>query len=61
MSSRDLHRTTTVIMSGAMIAIGVAVIVLTVINAHRGVALGFILGPLFVAAGGLRLYGLRKR
>jgi hypothetical protein len=42
----------------AFIAIGVALLVVTSI--HGGGAVGFLLGALFIAAGGGRLYLLRR-
>ena len=47
------------LLSVTMIVLGVAMLVVTA--AHGGGSLGFILGPLFVAAGAGRLYVLRRR
>ena len=43
-------------MSFAMIAIGVALVVRTLVAGGGGLAVGLVLGVLFVAAGGARLY-----
>ncbi len=53
---RQLHRSTTRLLSLAMIAIGIALLVRTVALGGGGLAIGIVLGVLFVAAGGARLY-----
>jgi hypothetical protein len=53
---RQLHRSTTRALSLAMVAIGVALVVRTITAGGGGLALGIVLGVLFVAAGGARLY-----
>jgi len=53
---RQLHRSTTRVLSLAMIAIGVALLVRTLALGGGGVAIGIVLGVLFVAAGAARLY-----
>jgi hypothetical protein len=54
------HRTGTLILSSAMILIGIALVV-TAIAVGAGIASGrIILGVLFVAAGGARLYLLAR-
>lgn len=54
---RQLHSTTTRALSFAMIAIGVALVVRTLAaGGGGGLPLGIVLGVLFVAAGGARLY-----
>jgi len=53
---RGLHRATTRILSLAMVAIGLALVVRTLAAGGSGLALGIVLGVLFVAAGGARLY-----
>jgi hypothetical protein len=53
---RQLHRGSTRVLSIAMVAIGIALIVRTIAEGGGGLALGLILGVLFVAAGGARLY-----
>jgi len=53
---RQLHRSATRLLSFAMIAIGVALVVRTLAAGGSGLALGIVLGVVFVAAGGARLY-----
>ena len=53
---RQLHRSTTRVLSLAMVAIGVALVVRTLAAGGSGLALGLVLGVLFVAAGAARLY-----
>jgi len=53
---RQLHRSATRLLSIAMIAIGVALVVRTLAAGGSGLALGIVLGVLFIAAGGARLY-----
>ena len=54
-TSRQAHRGATRVLSLAMIAIGIALIVRTVL-AGGGGGLGFLLGAMFIALGGGRLY-----
>jgi MFS superfamily sulfate permease-like transporter len=51
-------RSFTQLTSLTMIALGLAMIVVTLIH---GVGVGLLLGALFVAAGSARLYMLRRR
>jgi hypothetical protein len=51
-----LHRSATRVLSLAMIAIGVALVVRTLALGGGGIALGIVLGVLFVAAGAAHLY-----
>lgn len=53
---RQLHRASTRVLSIAMVVIGIALVVRTLAAGGGAVALGVILGVLFVAAGGARLY-----
>jgi ribose/xylose/arabinose/galactoside ABC-type transport system permease subunit len=53
---RQLHRSTTRVLSLVMIAIGVALVGRTLVAGGSGLALGIVLGVLFVAAGSARLY-----
>ena len=53
---RRIHRASTRVLSFAMIAIGVLLVVRTLAAGGGGLALGLILGVLFAAAGGARLY-----
>lgn len=58
---RDLHRGATHALSVAMIVIGVAMIVSTLARGGGPFALGMLMGLLFVAAGGGRIYVARDR
>jgi hypothetical protein len=49
------------VLSGLMVLIGVAIIARTVAEGGGPVALGLLLGVLFVAAGAGRLYAERRR
>lgn len=53
---RQLHRSTTRVLSLAMIVIGVALVARTVALGGGGIAIGIVLGVLFAAAGAARLY-----
>jgi len=53
---RQLHRSTTRLLSLAMIVIGVLLVVRTIAAGGGGIAIGIVLGVLFVAAGGARIY-----
>jgi hypothetical protein len=53
---RQLHRSTTRLLSLAMVVIGVLLVVRTVAAGGGGLAIGIVLGVLFVAAGAARLY-----
>jgi uncharacterized membrane protein len=53
---RQIHRTSTRVMSILMILIGLALIVRTVIAGGGALAIGLLLGLLFIAAGAARLY-----
>jgi multisubunit Na+/H+ antiporter MnhB subunit len=53
---RQLHHSTTRVLSLAMVVIGVLLIVRTLAAGGGGLALGIVLGVLFIAAGGARLY-----
>lgn len=55
-SPRDVHRGSTRMLSAAMIVLGVAILARTLVGGVDGVALGLLLGPLFIAAGVGRLY-----
>ncbi|HWV85671.1 MAG TPA: hypothetical protein VNZ62_09525 [Capillimicrobium sp.] len=56
MSGRDVHRAVTLAMSLAMLAIGAALIVRTLVAGGGAGAIGIVLGVLFVAAGAGRLW-----
>ena len=51
----------TVVMSLLMIGLGVAMVAITLSNGGGPAAFGIIIGVLFVAAGGGRLWVLRRR
>jgi hypothetical protein len=53
---RRLHRASTRVLSVLMVLIGVALIVRTLVGGGGAAALGIVLGVLFCAAGGARLY-----
>jgi hypothetical protein len=53
---RQIHRSSTRVMSILMILIGLALIVRTVIAGGGALAIGLLLGLLFIAAGAARLY-----
>jgi hypothetical protein len=53
---RQLHNSSTRILSIAMIVIGIALIARTLAAGGGAVATGVVLGVLFVAAGAARLY-----
>ena len=60
-SPRDVHRGATRVLSVVMIVIGVAILVLTIARGGGPLAVGLLLGVLFVAAGLGRLYVERER
>jgi hypothetical protein len=53
---RDVHRLATLVMSAVMLVLGLAILAVTLANGGGPLALGILLGVLFVAAGGGRLY-----
>ena len=53
---QDVRRTTTPIFSVALILIGIALVVRTLAAGGGALAVGLLLGVLFVAAGAGRLY-----
>jgi MFS superfamily sulfate permease-like transporter len=58
---REIHRGATRLMSVAMIAIGIALVASTLAHGGGAIAVGVLLGVLFVAAGVLRLgFGGRR-
>jgi hypothetical protein len=56
---REIHRGATRVMSTVMVGIGVAMIVTTLVRGGGALAIGLVLGILFVAAGAGRLYASR--
>lgn len=62
MSRRSgLHRRATLLLSALMVVIGVALVVSTIAGGGGPVAVGVVMGILFVAAGAARLYLLTRR
>ncbi|HEV2060513.1 MAG TPA: hypothetical protein VGR11_14250 [Solirubrobacteraceae bacterium] len=55
-SARALHRSATLVLSAAMVVLGLAIVVRTFSAGGGPLAVGTILGLLFVAAGAGRLY-----
>jgi len=55
-SGPGVHRGATLVLSAAMVVIGIAILVQTFSAGGGPLALGTVLGVLFVAAGGGRLY-----
>jgi hypothetical protein len=53
---RSAHAQATRLLSAAMIVIGIAIVVRTLIAGGGAVSIGIIFGVLFVAAGSARLY-----
>jgi hypothetical protein len=58
---RGLHRAATLLLSAAMIAIGIAMLVRTLGAGGGPLTLGIVIGLLFVAAGGGRFYVTWRR
>jgi hypothetical protein len=58
---RDVHRGATIVLSAVMILLGVAILVSTIARGGGPLALGILLGVLFVLAGAGRLYVERGR
>ena len=51
----------TYVLSAAMVAIGIALVVRTLVAGGGGLAIGIVLGVLFCAAGAGRIYAERRR
>jgi hypothetical protein len=58
---RSLHRGGTRVMSLLMIAIGLALVVVTIVAGGGAIARGVVVGALFVLAGAGRLYLQERR
>jgi uncharacterized membrane protein HdeD (DUF308 family) len=58
---RQLHRSSVRLLSVVMIVIGVALVARTLAAGGGAIAVGVVLGVLFVAAGAARLYLLARR
>jgi hypothetical protein len=52
---RDVHRAATLVLSAAMVAVGIAMLVVALAGGGGPLALGVLLGVLFVCAGAGRL------
>lgn len=61
MTGRQLHRTGTRVLSLAMVAIGITLVVEAVAGSEGAISARLLLGVLFVAAGAGRLYVEVKR
>jgi hypothetical protein len=61
MTGRQVHRTSTLVLSLAMLAIGVTLAVEAVAGSEGAISARLLLGVLFVAAGAGRLYVEIKR
>jgi hypothetical protein len=57
---RDLHRTSTVVLSSVLLVLGVAMIVVALAGGGGPLAKGVLLGALFTAAGAGRLWVARQ-
>jgi hypothetical protein len=58
---RNLHRVATRAMSVVMVVLGIAILVSTLARGGGPLAIGVLLGAMFVAAGAGRLYVERER
>jgi hypothetical protein len=58
---RQVQRTSTYVLSAAMLLLGIAMIVITLARGGGPLAGGLVLGVLFFAAGAGRLYVERRR
>jgi multisubunit Na+/H+ antiporter MnhB subunit len=58
---RQVQRTSTYVLSAAMVVIGIAMIVVTLTRGGGALAGGLVLGILFCAAGAGRLFIERRR
>jgi hypothetical protein len=58
---RNLHRSATRAMSVVMVVLGVAILISTIARGGGPLAIGILLGVMFVAAGAGRLYVERER
>jgi hypothetical protein len=58
---RNMHRAATRAMSVVMVVLGLAILVSTVARGGGPLAIGVLLGAMFIAAGAGRLYVERER
>jgi uncharacterized membrane protein HdeD (DUF308 family) len=59
-SARGAYRSATFVFSAVMVVLGVLVLVRTASAGGGGIALGYVIGVAFIAAGVLRLVVLRR-
>jgi len=59
--ARAMHRAATRVLSAAMVVLGVAILAATLAAGGGPLAKGVLIGVLFVAAGGARMYLERLR
>jgi hypothetical protein len=59
-SPHEVRRATTPVFSIALIVIGIAILIRTLVAGVDGFAYGLLLGPLFAAAGAGRLWVSRR-
>jgi len=59
-SARSAYRGSTYVLSGAMIVVGIALLVRTAFAGASGIAVGYLIGGGLLAAGILRLALLRR-
>ena len=57
---RQVYRGGTFVLSLLMVVVGVAMLVSTIVRGGGFLAVGILFGLLFIAAGGARLYLLRR-
>lgn len=55
-----MHRTATLVLSAALLALGIAMVVTTVARGGGPASYGVLLGLLFATAGAIRLWVMRK-
>jgi hypothetical protein len=53
---RDIHRAGSMVLSAAMVVVGIVMLVVTLARGGGPLAIGVVLGVLFVVAGGGRLW-----
>jgi hypothetical protein len=53
---RDIHRRATLVLSAIVLVLGLAIVMVTLVNGGGPLALGILVGVLFAAVGGGRLY-----
>lgn len=53
---REIHKATTRVLSAAMLVLGIAMVVSTLVRGGGALAIGLVMGVLFILAGAGRLY-----